>query len=319
MPSKSSPEIWAHWRPMIQWSTLWFQWTFNIFGQTSIDHENLASSTKCTPYVLFASLVVVSSPMSLLQGYDWNQYNKKHYDTDNPPPKTVQGYKFNVRSLSLRNEWELNVTFLDLLSRSDRQEQNSVVQFGENSPFLRSSPCCVSLLCRLSVKTIENSPFSNFMLVLRMRSVQLTVWHWWSLPTVLSIQDIAFKIVSKEWDYSYKHGFRCHFQNGIFQLWFHFRKWKYRRWTLFYLFWTVLVLVSQCCSSLSDPLPSLRRSQWSVFLVSSLVWPSSSGVNTSSPTSSLSMNACVVPIHSSVWWEINWLCLSLSSRDARRN
>lgn len=29
-------------------------------------------------------------------GYDWNQYNKKHYDMDNPPPKTVQGYKFNV-------------------------------------------------------------------------------------------------------------------------------------------------------------------------------------------------------------------------------
>ncbi|CAF3016578.1 unnamed protein product, partial [Rotaria sp. Silwood2] len=28
-------------------------------------------------------------------GYDWNQYNKKHYDTDNPPPKIVQGYKFN--------------------------------------------------------------------------------------------------------------------------------------------------------------------------------------------------------------------------------
>lgn len=29
-------------------------------------------------------------------GYDWNQYNKKHYDMDNPPPKTVQGYKLNV-------------------------------------------------------------------------------------------------------------------------------------------------------------------------------------------------------------------------------
>ena len=29
-------------------------------------------------------------------GYDWNQYNKKHYDVDNPPPKTVQGYKLNV-------------------------------------------------------------------------------------------------------------------------------------------------------------------------------------------------------------------------------
>ena len=26
-------------------------------------------------------------------GYDWNKYNQTHYDHDNPPPKTVQGYK----------------------------------------------------------------------------------------------------------------------------------------------------------------------------------------------------------------------------------
>ena len=29
-------------------------------------------------------------------GYDWNKYNSTHYDHDNPPPKIVQGYKFNV-------------------------------------------------------------------------------------------------------------------------------------------------------------------------------------------------------------------------------
>ena len=29
-------------------------------------------------------------------GYDWNKYNQTHYDHDNPPPKTVQGYKFNI-------------------------------------------------------------------------------------------------------------------------------------------------------------------------------------------------------------------------------
>lgn len=29
-------------------------------------------------------------------GYEWNKYNQSHYDTDNPPPKVVQGYKFNV-------------------------------------------------------------------------------------------------------------------------------------------------------------------------------------------------------------------------------
>jgi len=29
-------------------------------------------------------------------GYEWNGYNRTHYDHDNPPPKMVQGYKFNI-------------------------------------------------------------------------------------------------------------------------------------------------------------------------------------------------------------------------------
>lgn len=29
-------------------------------------------------------------------GFEWNKYNQTHYDMDNPPPKIVQGYKFNI-------------------------------------------------------------------------------------------------------------------------------------------------------------------------------------------------------------------------------
>lgn len=29
-------------------------------------------------------------------GFDWNKYNQTHYDFDSPPPKIVQGYKFNI-------------------------------------------------------------------------------------------------------------------------------------------------------------------------------------------------------------------------------
>jgi hypothetical protein len=107
-------------------------------------------------------------------GYDWNQYNKKHYDTDNPPPKTVQGYKFNI-------------FYPDLIDKT-------------------KTPSYSLTVCE------DNRDFS--------------ILKFHAGPPY---EDIAFKIVSKEWDYSYKHGFRCHFQNGIFQLWFHFRKWKYRR------------------------------------------------------------------------------------------
>lgn len=30
------------------------------------------------------------------KGFDWNKYNRAHYDHDNPPPKSVIGYKFNI-------------------------------------------------------------------------------------------------------------------------------------------------------------------------------------------------------------------------------
>ena len=29
-------------------------------------------------------------------GYEWNLYNRAHYSSEEPPPKAVQGYKFNI-------------------------------------------------------------------------------------------------------------------------------------------------------------------------------------------------------------------------------
>jgi hypothetical protein len=42
-------------------------------------------------------------------------------------------------------------------------------------------------------------------------------------------EDIAFKLVNREWEINHKHGYKCQFQNGIFQLWFFFKKYRYRR------------------------------------------------------------------------------------------
>ncbi|CAF1085442.1 unnamed protein product [Brachionus calyciflorus] len=107
-------------------------------------------------------------------GYDWNQYNKKHYDMDNPPPKTVQGYKFNI-------------FYPDLIDKTKTPKYSITV-------------------CQ------DNKDFA----ILRFHAGP-------------PYEDVAFKIVNREWDISYRHGFRNQFQNGIYQLWFHFRKWKYRR------------------------------------------------------------------------------------------
>lgn len=42
-------------------------------------------------------------------------------------------------------------------------------------------------------------------------------------------EDIAFKIVNREWEINHKHGYKCQFSNGVFQLWFFFKRYRYRR------------------------------------------------------------------------------------------
>jgi hypothetical protein len=42
-------------------------------------------------------------------------------------------------------------------------------------------------------------------------------------------EDIAFKVVDRPWEYAHRHGFRAQYSNGIFQLWFHFKRERYRR------------------------------------------------------------------------------------------
>ncbi|XP_049826511.1 cactin isoform X2 [Aethina tumida] len=107
-------------------------------------------------------------------GFEWNKYNQTHYDMDNPPPKIVQGYKFNI-------------FYPDLIDKNDTPEY-----------FLTPCP--------------DNKEFA----ILRFHAGP-------------PYEDIAFKIVNREWEYSYKRGFRCQFHNNIFQLWFHFKRYRYRR------------------------------------------------------------------------------------------
>ncbi|XP_042862870.1 cactin-like isoform X2 [Penaeus japonicus] len=107
-------------------------------------------------------------------GFEWNKYNQTHYDMDNPPPKIVQGYKFNI-------------FYPDLIEKS-RTPQYELIPCTDNKDFA-------------ILKFTAGPPY----------------------------EDIAFKIVNREWEYSYKRGFRCQFHNNIFQLWFHFKRYRYRR------------------------------------------------------------------------------------------
>ncbi|OLL25889.1 hypothetical protein NEOLI_004507 [Neolecta irregularis DAH-3] len=117
-------------------------------------------------------------------GFEWNKYNQTHYDADNPPPKVVQGYKFNI-------------FYPDLLDPSKaptyRIERDSKKPKGG---FRIEDETCV-------LRFIAGPPY----------------------------QDIAFRIVDNDWDYSSKRdrGFKCAFEKGVLQLHFHFKRIFYRK------------------------------------------------------------------------------------------
>jgi hypothetical protein len=115
-------------------------------------------------------------------GYEWNKYNQTHYDHDNPPPKVVQGYKFNV-------------LYPDLLDKTRaptyKIEREGGRRRGEVTAKAGEDDTCI-------IRFVAGAPY----------------------------EDIAFKIVDREWDYSAKRerGFRSLFDKGILQLHFQFKK-----------------------------------------------------------------------------------------------
>lgn len=107
-------------------------------------------------------------------GFEWNKYNQTHYDVDNPPPKVVQGYKFNI-------------FYPDLIDKS-------------KAPEFTITPCKDDKdFC--TIRFSAGPPY----------------------------EDIAFRIVNREWNNSHKSGYRCQFINNMLQLWFQFKRYRYRR------------------------------------------------------------------------------------------
>lgn len=120
-------------------------------------------------------------------GYEWNKYNQTHYDHDNPPPKVVQGYKFNIFYPDLIDKTK-GPTF-KIIREHGRKQGQSAVEAGQQDT-------CI-------IRFTAGPPY----------------------------EDIAFRIVDREWDYSAKRerGFKSTFENGILQLHFQFKRIFYRK------------------------------------------------------------------------------------------
>jgi hypothetical protein len=132
-------------------------------------------------------------------GYEWNKYNQTHYDHDNPPPKVVQGYKFNIFYPDLIDKTKAPTYKIE--REGGRKRGQTFVQAGEEDTCL--------------IRFMAGAPY----------------------------EDIAFRVVDREWDYSAKRdrGFKSSFEKvrrvesptkfpetnsikGILQLHFQFKK-----------------------------------------------------------------------------------------------
>lgn len=102
-------------------------------------------------------------------GYEWNKYNQTHYDHDNPPPKVVQGYKFNVFYPDLIDRTRAPTYKIE--RENGRKKGESFAPAGEEDTCL--------------IRFVSGPPY----------------------------EDVAFRIVDKEWDYSAKRerGFKSSF------------------------------------------------------------------------------------------------------------
>lgn len=105
----------------------------------------------------------------VLMGYEWNKYNQTHYDHDNPPPKVVQGYRFNIFYPDLIDKTKAP-TF-KIIREHGRRKGESFAPAGKEDTCL--------------IRFIAGPPY----------------------------EDIAFRIVDREWDYSAKkeRGFKSSF------------------------------------------------------------------------------------------------------------
>jgi len=128
-------------------------------------------------------------------GYEWNKYNQTHYDHDNPPPKVVQGYKFNVFYPNLIDSAKAP-TF-----RIQRETEAKIQSKPESKHDQALAPTWEEHTCLL--RFIAGPPY----------------------------EDIAFRIIDKEWEYSAKRerGFKSTFDKGILQLHFQFKRVYYRK------------------------------------------------------------------------------------------
>ena len=106
-------------------------------------------------------------------GFDWNRHNQAHYDNVNLPPKTVNGYRFNIFYPNLVDKTQTPKFYLQ---RSETPDM-CIIRFESGAPY----------------------------------------------------EDVAFKIINREWNTRQKGDFLNVFDKGVLKLYFKFKRFRYKR------------------------------------------------------------------------------------------
>ncbi|KAM0682840.1 hypothetical protein MDAP_002076 [Mitosporidium daphniae] len=126
----------------------------------------------------------------VFSGFDWNRYNQTHYDSNNPPPKYVQGYKFIIFYPRLLEMPSGLVPSYELADATGKEILSDL----EPHIFPSTKPA--------EIITFTSPP-----------------------PYV----NISFKIIKDVWECSHRRDFKCYYEKGLLFLEFHFKRNSFRR------------------------------------------------------------------------------------------
>lgn len=98
--------------------------------------------------------------------YEWNRYNQTHYDTANPPPKIVQGFRFNIFYPDLKDPSKTpNYT----READPNSAENEIVRFTAGAPY-------EDLVFRIPKEEWDMSSRHGFKCIFERGSLRLHFW-----------------------------------------------------------------------------------------------------------------------------------------------
>lgn len=99
--------------------------------------------------------------------YVWNKYNQTHYDTSNPPPKVVQGFRFNIFYPNLMTSSSSVPTYR---RESDpTSPDNEIVRFSAGAPY-------ADVLFRIPKEEWDMSSQHGFKCIFERGALRLHFW-----------------------------------------------------------------------------------------------------------------------------------------------